>query len=188
MEKGIAYVRGQQWAEYTCVTHFTEPRHGKYPPYSSYFHKINSGRNNNKTAALVNWVVFQHFAQIRPLMILKTHKSDMFFLLARQGRGFPMCTYKKKRTLALEKIVFGPKQPAQALHTPKPTEKFGKVFTSLWECTVEGGVDHLLISSSCCFSSGACVYVCQATSPSEPEQWSLTTQGVIEWLSGHFPS
>lgn len=43
-----------------------------------------------------------------------------------------------------------------------------EVFTSFWECTVEGEVDHLLISSSCSFSSGGCVYVCRTTSLSEP--------------------
>lgn len=40
------------------------------------------------------------------------------------------------------KIVLGPEQPAQALHKPEFTERFGTVFTSLWECTVEGGVAH----------------------------------------------
>lgn len=65
------------------------------------------------------------------------------------------------------KIVLGPEQPAQASHKPKFTERFGTVCTSLWECTVEGGVAHLLISSSCYFSSGVCAYVCQTTSLSE---------------------
>ena len=158
-----------------------------YLTLGSYFHKMNSGRNNNKTAALVNWVIFQHM-QARLLMISKHMRV--------KWRGFPMCAKKKgkkeprgwKRLSWVQNNLLG-------LYTSRiqPTETLGKVFTTLWECTVEGGVDHLLISSSCFFFSGvrvcvrACLCVCQAASQSEPGQRSLTTEGVIERLSGHFP-
>lgn len=56
MEKGICDVRGQLWAESIHVQPISQ-NHAMgniYLTLGSYFHKINSGRNNNKSAVLVN--------------------------------------------------------------------------------------------------------------------------------------
>lgn len=78
---------------------------------SSSFHKFNSGRNNNRTEALVNWVIFQHL-HTRLLMKLK-HKTEVFFLYLGKV-GTALCAQRSWK----------------------------KVFTSLWECTVKGGVNN----------------------------------------------
>lgn len=97
MEKGIADVRGQQWAEYTCVTHFTEPRHGKYLPYSQLLFSIRliQGEIITKLQHLLIGSYFNTYAN-PSINDIKRHKSDIFFRIARQGRGFPMCTKKQE--------------------------------------------------------------------------------------------
>lgn len=91
----------------------------------------------------------------------KPHKTEMFFLCLTKVGTSP-CAREEK--LGGKNDCLGSKTTCSSFSWGgiRSSERFGEIFTSLWECTVEGGVDHLLISFSCFFCSGVCVSDCVA--------------------------
>lgn len=106
MQKGIADVRGQHWVESIHVLPISQSNTmgNIYLTLSSYFHKINSGRNNNKKLLIGSYLNTYTNPSINKI---KHTRVKCFFLFQVKVGASPCAQKKEKKNYGDEKDPFG---------------------------------------------------------------------------------